>query len=229
MPATMDAAERVVAWPGRPSWAGVDLGAELRALFPGARTGCADDGDLAAIAEAHAAGAAHLVYLGVGTGIGGGIVLDGRPCPGPARGSCEVGHLIVDRTGPQCDCGRTGCVQAVASGPATLRRATRLRGADVQFAELRDGLAAGEPWAVSAVAASCDALAAAVVGLSELVCPDLVLIGGGFAGGMPGFVDRIAERSAELSRPGRPPVPVRAAVLGGLSSLHGAVLLARGL
>ncbi len=227
MPATLDGAGRVVAWPGRPGWNGLDLRAALAGLFPDSPVRCADDGDLGALAEAAAAHCPDVVYLGVGTGIGGGIVHGGRPFPGPERGSCEVGHLIVDRAGPPCDCGRRGCVQAVASGPATLRRAAELRGREVDFADLLTGLTERQVWAREAVADSCAALAAAVVGLAELAHPQLAVIGGGFAAGVPGFVTQVAERVARLARPGVAPVPVRPAALGGLSSLYGAVRLAR--
>nr|WP_078638700.1 ROK family protein [Streptomyces hygroscopicus] len=229
MPATLDATGTVTAWPGRPGWAGVDLGGALSVLFGDAEVRCADDGDLAALAEAHEAGCPDLLYLGVGTGIGGGIVLNGKPVPGLGRGSCEVGHLVVDRDGPLCDCGRRGCVQAAASGPATLRRAARRRGEDVTFAALRQAVADGKPWAMAALRESGRALAAAVTGVCELVHPALVLIGGGFAAAMPELVAMVAERTAALGRPGHPMPPVRPARLGGLSSLHGAVLLARGL
>ncbi|WP_208929103.1 ROK family protein, partial [Streptomyces rapamycinicus] len=76
LPATLDATGAVIAWPGRPGWAGVDLRGALSALFGEAEVRCADDGDLAALAEAHEAGCPDLLYLGVGTGIGGGIVLN---------------------------------------------------------------------------------------------------------------------------------------------------------
>ncbi|MEU3569783.1 ROK family protein [Kitasatospora sp. NPDC036755] len=228
MPATVDRSGRVTTWPNRPYWTGLDLGAALRELFPGAEARWADDGDLAALAEARLAGCRDVVYLGVGTGIGGGVVLDGRLLPGIGRGSCEIGHLVVDRSGAVCACGRRGCVQAVASGPATLRRAAELRGAPVEFAELATAFAAGDGWATAAVEESCDALAAAAVGVSELTSPELVLVGGGFAHGLPGFTDLVAERVRRIGRPGGPAVTVRAAALDGLSSLHGAVLLARG-
>lgn len=227
IPATLNSAGDVLAWPGRPTWTGLALVSSLRALFPGADLHCADDGDLAAIAEARNAGREDLVYLGVGTGIGGGIVLGGRPFPGLGRGSCEIGHVIIDRFGTRCDCGRHGCVQAVASGPATLRRAVELRGSDVTFAELRKALAAGQLWAVSAVEESCAALAATVISVGELVRPSLILIGGGFAARLPGFVPTVARHALGLARAAHSPAPVRDAALGALSSLHGAVLLAR--
>jgi kanosamine 6-kinase len=227
MPGTVDPGGRVTVWPGRPSWAGLPFDATLRRLFPGSRTAWADDGDLAALAEARQAGADDVVYLGVGTGVGGGVVLGGRPLPGPGRGSPEVGHLVVDLDGPRCDCGRHGCLQAIASGPATLRRAAAARGAEVGFAELRDGLAHDQQWAREAVHPAGTALAAAVVSLGELVDPAVAVLGGGFAAGLPGFVDLVAREVARLARPGRPTPAVRAAALGGLSSLYGAVALAR--
>ncbi|MFG2044489.1 ROK family protein [Dactylosporangium sp. NPDC048998] len=228
MPATVDGAGRVVGWPGRPSWTGLDLGAYLRELFPTARVSWADDGDLAAVAEAAVAGRRDVVYVGVGTGVGGGIVLDGRPLPGPGRGSCELGHMVVDRAGPACDCGRRGCVQAVASGPATLRRAARGRGVgEVSAAELRQAWLDGAQWARAAVRDSADAVALAVVGVAELLGPDVAVVGGGFAVGLPGYAAVVAEHIRASARPGRPGPAVREAVLGPLSSLSGAVLLAR--
>ncbi|WP_314220800.1 ROK family protein [Streptomyces zaehneri] len=228
MPATLDAAGVVTAWPNRPGWSGLDLGGALRELFGTEEVACADDGDLAALAEAHAAGRPDLLYLGVGTGVGGGIVLGGRLLPGPSRGSCEIGHLIVDRSGELCDCGRRGCVQSVASGPAVLRRAARARGTEVTFPELARALADGTSWAADAVREGCAALAAAAVGVGELLRPAAVVIGGGFADALPGFTETVGAETARLARPGFPPPPVEPARLGGLSSLHGAVLLAKG-
>ncbi|KUN02984.1 kanamycin kinase [Streptomyces yokosukanensis] len=227
MPATLDASGVVTAWPNRPGWVGTDLVGVLGTLFGTTRVVCADDGDLAALAEARAASRADLLYLGVGTGVGGGIVLDGRLLPGPSRGSCEIGHLVVDRAGERCDCGRRGCVQSVASGPAVLRRAARARGAEVSFADLARALADGVPWAADAVREGCAALATAAVGVSELLRTRLVVIGGGFAAGLPGFTATVAAEVARLARPGHPLPPVEPARLQGLSSLRGAVLLAK--
>lgn len=227
MPATVDAEGRVTAWPSRPEWTDVDFGAALRKLFPEAAVAWADDGDVGALAEARAAGCDDLLYIGVGTGIGGGLVLRGEPCPGLGRGSFEIGHVIVELGGARCVCGRCGCLQAIASGPATLRRAELLRGAAVTFDELRDALRDEESWAVTAIDQSCRALAAAVAGVQELVHSQRALIGGGFAAGIPEIIDRVAAQLTALARPGHDPLLVAPAKLGGLSSLHGAVSLAR--
>lgn len=224
--ATLDAAGRVVAWPTRPSWIGLDLLGELRALVGECAAVWADDGALAAVAEARAADVTDLVYVGVGTGVGGGIIAGGRPVPGLSRGSCELGHLIVNRGGRLCDCGRRGCLQAEASGPATLRRAAVARGRPVVFDELRAGYASGEAWARSAVEHGCAALAAALAGMGELSSPAAHVIGGGFGTGIPGFVDEIARQAAALSRPGHPVAPVFPARCGEESSLRGALIAA---
>ncbi|MEU2064789.1 ROK family protein [Streptomyces sp. NPDC013455] len=227
VPATVGPGERITAWPSRPAWTGLALGPALRALFPGAAVAWADDGDLGALAEADAAGCRDLLYIGVGTGVGGGCVLGGALCPGPARGSFEIGHLVVDQDGPECVCGRRGCLQATASGPATLARAATLRGAPVGHDELRDGLRDRRPWAEAALDRTARALATAVTGAAELLHPERALLGGGFAAGVPALLPAVTTHLTALSRPGHPPPPLAAARLGGLSSLRGALLLAQ--
>ncbi|WDZ88000.1 ROK family protein [Micromonospora cathayae] len=225
-PAGCDPGGTVLTWPGRPSWVGLDFTGALASLFPDLPVRWADDGDLAALAEARAAGQPDVLYLGIGTGVGGGVVLDGRSWPGPAHGSCEVGHLVVDLGGPSCDCGRRGCVQAVAAGPALLRRAGRLRGGTVTFDDLVAGVRDGADWAAATLEPAVTALAAATVSVCELAHPAVVLVGGGVAAALPELVSRLDRQVAALTRPGVRAVPVRPARLGGLSSLRGALILA---
>ncbi|MFB7335735.1 ROK family protein [Streptomyces adustus] len=226
MPATLDAQGRVTAWPNRPAWAGLALAAQLRGMLPGTAVAVADDGDLAALAEARAANLADVLYVGVGTGIGGGSVLAGELCPGPARGSFELGHVVVDRSGARCDCGRRGCVQSRASGPAILRRAAELRDAPVTYAELGQAWQRRLSWAVVAVDEACAVLASAIVSAAELLHPEVVIVGGGFPAGLPGFTSLLARHAMRLSRPGHPAPPHQDARLGPLSSLDGALVLA---
>nr|AXL06605.1 ROK family protein [uncultured bacterium]AXL06750.1 ROK family protein [uncultured bacterium] len=227
MPGTVGPDGRVTAWPSRPAWNGLDLDTSLRALFGEAAVAWADDGDLGALAEARDSGCDDLLYVGVGTGVGGGLVLNGAPCPGFRRGSFEIGHVIIELDGTLCVCGRQGCLQAIASGPATLERAALLLGAAVTFDDLRQALSREQPWAVSAVDRTARALAAAVTGVRELVHPERAVIGGGFAAGIPEMVGWVSAHLTELARPGQPPLLAEPAALGGLSSLRGAVSLAR--
>jgi kanosamine 6-kinase len=230
LPAALDTGGRVLGWPNRPSWQGLDLHRQLGAFLPGAQVRVADDGDLAALAEARAAGCRDLVHLGVGTGIGGGVVLDGVMRPGTARGSCEVGHVIVDhRAGEPCDCGRRGCVQSLSSGRAVLRRASRRLGEEADFDRVLAGWAARETWAAETIGESASALAAAATSLAELTHPDIITVGGGFATSLPGYVEEVRTRFTALRRPTGPAPRLRPAALGALSSLDGALLLARGI
>lgn len=168
VPATLDPGGRVSTWPNRPHWTGFALADFLRREFPGARVSWGDDGNLAALAEARESGTPDLAYLGVGTGVGGGLVLGGRVIPRLGDG-CEIGHMIVAAGGAVCTCGRRGCVQVVASGPATLRRAELASGRRVGADELDDGFARQAEWAIQAVTESAQALACAVVNVAELL------------------------------------------------------------
>ncbi|WP_225829855.1 ROK family protein [Streptomyces sp. NK08204] len=227
LPATVGPDDRVAVWPSRPEWTGLDVRRAMGELFPGTPFGWADDGDLGALAEAEATGCADVLYVGVGTGVGGGLTSGAGPLPGLGRGSFELGHVVTDPDGPRCRCGRRGCLQSTASGPATLARASRLRGAGTTYGRLRAGLADQEPWAVQAVDRTCHRIALAITGVRELLHPGLVVVGGGFAAGLPGFVDTVAHHLDALARPGVPAPPVQASCRGGLASLYGAVALAR--
>jgi kanosamine 6-kinase len=227
LPATV-AGDRIIAWPSRPSWSGLDLSAALSRVLPGVLTVYEDDGNLAALAEAEAAGCQNLAFLGIGTGVGGGIVLGGQLYSGPRGSAGEIGHLVIDRDGACCTCGRAGCLQAVASGSATLARAERERGRGLLHPAVFDaGLADGAPWAVGAFLETANALAAAVVNLGELLQCAQVRIGGGFGSGVPGLVEAVRGEVARLARSGQQPPMVLRAEHGADASLHGAILLAR--
>jgi kanosamine 6-kinase len=227
IPAALDDAGRVVAWPNRPHWRGLDLRGLLARELPGAALYFGDDGDLATLAEAEAAGRRDLLYVGVGTGVGGGLFLGGGLLRGVHGPVAEVGHVVVQPSGPLCRCGRQGCLQAIASGPATLRRAGRYDRSVTGTGALRAALTAGVPWARRVVRETARALATGVVTVAELVRPALVRLGGGFAAGLPELVDATAAAVRALERPGFPSPSVEPAVYGGMSSLAGAVLLAR--
>ncbi|HEY3903851.1 MAG TPA: ROK family protein [Streptosporangiaceae bacterium] len=216
---------RVRAWPNRPFWTGLDVAGALRNRFPGAKIRWADDGQAAALAEARQAGCDDLAYLGVGTGVGGGLVLGGRPWPRLEAGS-ELGHLVIDRAGPLCKCGRSGCVQAIASGPATLDRAAALRGLPVSVTGLRAAHAAGVSWAVKAVSATAAALAIVAMNLTEIISPSVIRIGGGFGSAITGLVPEVTAGVEALGRPAHPCAPVQSSAFGGGASLAGALLLA---
>jgi kanosamine 6-kinase len=202
---TLGADGRVTRWPNRPHWAGVALVPRLESAL-----GCAlaveDDGNAAAWAEAEAAAVDDLVYLGLGTGVAGGLVLGGRVHHGRHAAAGEIGHVVVDPDGPACRCGRRGCLQALASGPA------------LQAAS--DG---------PSLPRAIEGLARIVVVVSELLDPAVIAIGGGAAAVRPGLVGRVAVAAAGCARRGQRLPDLRPAFHGERASLEGAVLLARAL
>jgi glucokinase len=131
-----------------------------------------------------------LVYLTISTGVGGGLILDGRPFRGAAGNAGELGHLTVDWQGRPCGCGRRGCLEAYASGtniaararealaahpePSTLREAAGLTARDVA-----DAARAGDPLAGSIWDETTAILASAVANILDVFNPELVVLGGG--------------------------------------------------
>jgi len=157
------------------------------------------------------------------------LVLGGRLHRGAAGSAAEVGHMVVAVDGPACVCGRRGCVQALASGPAVLRETARRRGGPVDADGVAAGVRAREGWAVEPVRSAGRALAVAALSVAELVQPSCVRIGGGFAAVVPELVAEARLAVAAMARAGRPAPLVEPAGHGGLSSLRGAELLALGL
>lgn len=227
VPALLDESGRVVNWPSKPGWRGVDLRGYFARVLPGVPVRFADDGDLAAIGESRQAGGRDLLYVGVGTGVGGGLVLGGRLFRGQHGPVTEIGHVIVAADGPACRCGRRGCLQAIASGPATLRRAASGSAVFRDARALGAALAAGAPGPARAFRETARALAAAIVTVNELVRPGLVRLGGGFACALPELCHAVGTEVRALDRPGHPGPDVELAAYGAQSSLIGAVLLAR--
>lgn len=202
----------------KPGWAHCDVaGYFARAL--GVPAGFDTDVNAAALAEHRAAGggSGSLAYLTVGTGIGGGMVLEGRPVHGIAHP--EIGHIYPRRHAQDADfagsCPHHGdCLEGLASGPAVIARW------GVSLSELPDDHP-GHAIIADYIAQACHTLFASVAAQK-------VVIGGGVAN-TPGLVERVAERARELDA-GYLPGGARHAVirprLGGDSGIIGAMLLA---
>jgi glucokinase len=146
-----------------------------------------------------ASGYSDYIYVTVSTGIGGAIVSDGRLLRGPDGTAGEVGHLLVDRSGPPCGCGARGHLEAIASGIGIARaaRAAVDRGESAALAEIaaaagpafgaREVVAAaedGDSTAARIVADACDAFALSCVSLVDIFDPTLLVVGGSLAWGL---------------------------------------------
>jgi glucokinase len=170
-------------------------------------------------------GTQDLVFVPIGTGIAASIVSGGRLVTGHRGETAEIGHLAV-RTGVRCECGRDGCLEAIASAAAIARRYTGLSGNSVTGAQdvaarLSTDADARQVWE-EAVGALADALGI----VSLLVGPALVVIGGGLSRAGAVLLDplRLALRQGT---PLVHPADVAASALGDRGGVIGAALLAR--
>ncbi|MFD6350612.1 ROK family protein [Nocardia tengchongensis] len=168
-----------------PEWAaGFPLVESVRKLFPEAEIRFAIDGACLALAEQRlgaARGAENALCMTVSSGIGGGVISDGRVVMGRTGNAGHVGHIVVPGNEEPCACGGFGCVEAVASGKSAVRWARRQGWTGTTGVELAAAARAGTPIAVAALERAGTAIGAAVASAAALLDTDLVVIGGGFA------------------------------------------------
>jgi glucokinase len=205
-----------------------------------------NDVNLAALAEQRvggARGARNVVMLTLGTGIGSGVVLDGRLMRGATGAAGEIGHMTVDLHGPPCQgkCPGRGCLEVMASGTAIGREGTdagrRAPDSALGRAVAQRGVVTGEEVAALAVTGdevACSVMAAAGrslgAGLASVVNifePEVIVIGGGAAAAGDLLLDPAREVVAERAlQPGRDEVRIVPAGLGERAGMIGAALFA---
>jgi len=206
----------------------VDLAGRIRERFQ-LPVGVENDGNAAALAEwrlGAGRGARNLVMLTLGTGVGGGIVLDGRLY----RGWAELGHVVVIAGGPPCqgNCHGHGHLEAVASGHAATRIARELWGEGADAHQLVSRAREGDDEAVGALARIGELLGAAVGSLANIFDPELVIVGGGFGAAAGELLLEPARTAArrEAIQPADERLRIVDAELGEAAGLIGAALVA---
>jgi glucokinase len=150
-----------------------------------------NDATCAAYGESVVRGARgrNLVFISLGTGVGGGIVVDGHIVRGVSGFGGEIGHMVVDPGGPLCRCGSRGCLEAYAGSYGMVRTARGLlRGRRVtprlSAWHIFEAARAGEAWARETVRITGEHLGIAIAILLNTLNPGAVVIGGGAAGGL---------------------------------------------
>jgi len=127
----------------------------------------------------------------VSTGIGGGLILDGRTVAGPTGNAGHIGHVEVGGFDDPCLCGGIGCVEGIASGPRSVAWANRQGWIGSTGEDLAAGYAAGDVIAVAAVERAGRAIGQAIASATALADIELVAIGGGFSHVSPDLFDHI--------------------------------------
>ncbi len=126
-------------------------------------------------------GVSDLLYVNIGTGIGGGLISDGKLVRGWRNLAGEIGHMTVKPDGPVCTCGRKGCLEALASGSAIGREGTERLGRPTTSEEVFTLAAQGNPVAKQILDEAVDTLAFAIGAAANLFNPQRVILGGGVA------------------------------------------------
>ena len=184
-----------------PGWRGKSLVHDLEQDFR-VRVAMENDGDAAALAEAGWGAGRNrdrLIYITVGTGIGSGVILDGKLYRGVDGAHPEIGHQVLDPSGPQCSCGFRGCWESLAAGPAMV--AWLERHAPVGYLH-RQGITAkricelaqqGDELAQQAVEHEGYYLGLGLANLISLFTPDAIVLSGSVMKSAPLFMGRIRE------------------------------------
>ena len=203
-----------------------DLAAHARARF-GLPVGVENDANAATLAEwklGAGRGTSNLVMLTLGTGVGGGIVLDGRLY----RGWAEIGHMVVQVGGPPCqgNCHGRGHLETLASGSAADRVARELWGPDADARTLVERAQEGVEEALAALDDFAEALGAAIGSLANLFDPEVVVVGGGFGEALDFFLASAQEAARRQAlAPADGTLRVVSATLGTDAGLVGAGLV----
>lgn len=214
------------------SWQGFPLRDRVAAAMPDVPVQLAGDGVCMALGEhwrGAGRGARFVLGIVVSTGVGGGLVLDGKPYVGRTGNAGHVGHAVVELDGQPCPCGGHGCVETVASGPWMTRWALANGWAGPPRADavaLGEAAEAGDPLALRAFRRSATALAAMIASVGAVCDLDLAVIGGGVAKSGPILFDPLRAALADYAGlsfiRGLRVVP---AALGGDAGLIGAAAL----
>lgn len=203
-----------------------------------------NDGEVAAVGEhlfGAAKGARDFVLVTIGTGIGGGLYLDGKPYRGHRGFGGEVGHILVDFDGVQCPCGGRGHLEAYSGRLGLIREgraaAETYAGAAIKRAvnddldaitdhTLMDLAEAGDQAAAEVMGKATRIFGQAMVGIVNLFDPELLIVGGGLGTRWPGYIQAARDMIAREALAGRADVTVVPAELGNEAGVAGAAALA---
>lgn len=209
-----------------PAWAGREVAGPLAGRL-GVPVALINDARSFTLAESRmgaAAGCSTVICLTLGTGVGGGVVVDGRLRFGPHGRAGELGHQVIDPAGPPCGCGNRGCVEAFAAGAALSRLGGQPTSPQAVFA----AAAAGDERARAAVEAVAGRLAVGIANLVTVLWPERVVVGGGVAAAgeqLLGPLRRAVAAASPLVDPAA--YEIVPAALGPAAGAIGAALWAR--
>lgn len=208
--------------------AGFPFREHMRARF-GLPVGIDNDANAAAIGEWIAGagrGATDVVMLTLGTGVGGGLILGGKPYRGWVGAGAELGHIVIEHDGVPCGCGGRGHLEAYVSGRAADAAARKAFGPGADAQRLVDLAREGEEWAIAVLAEIGRRLGSGIGSLVNVFNPEAVVIGGGFGAAGELLLGPAREVVArETLPPARDLVRIVPGELGAAAGVIGAALV----
>lgn len=218
---------RISQSPNLPGLQDVDLATPLRAQL-GRPVIIENDALAAAYGEYRLSGRrGGLIYLGLGTGVGGGLVYDGQPYPGEHGVAMEVGHIIVEPDGRPCGCGNLGCLEQYASASGVARQYAEATGRQQTAQQIAQQAGAGDRDAISAYAVAGEKLAQALAHILKVADVGHVVVGGGMSAAWPLLAPAFDRRlETDLIPALRGKVQVSISQAGDQAGILGAALLA---
>jgi glucokinase len=192
-----------------PTWCGANPVRDLESAF-GLRVAIENDADASALGEAGWGAGRNkqrLVYVTVGTGIGVGLILDGKIYRGVDGSHPEIGHHLMDLSGPPCTCGFRGCWESLAAGPGMTSWLESnapvdysYRGGDLSAKRICELARAGDQWARRAVDRESLYLGLGLANLVVMFVPDAIVLGGSVMNSADLFMDGIRKTVAASCR-----------------------------
>src|SRR6266566_2141694 len=185
-----------------------------------------------------------IVGIFVGTGIGGGLIMDGELYSGFNHTAGEIGHMVLDINGPKCGCGNRGCFEALASRTAIFQRIkagikdgektmlTEMLGdglEDLRSGDLRKAIRRGDKFTAKVIEQAAEYIGIGVANLVNILGPDVVVLGGGVMEALADEMMAVITKTAkEHAMPGTiKGVDIIASKLGDNAGITGAAVLAR--
>ncbi len=223
-------------------WKNYDIRTPMEKKF-GAKFYIGNDVNLGVLGEYKygvAKGYKNVVGFFPGTGMGGGLILNGKLFTGHKFKAAEYGHMILDPEGPLCNCGQRGCLEAFSSkqGMSSYIRQQVSRGRKSVMADevkegvfkskaLKKALEAGDKVAIEAVDRACHYLAIATGNMINTISPDIVVYGGGVIEAIGDiFLEKVLSEVDRYCMPSiRPTVDIKNATLGDDSNIYGALAM----
>ena len=210
-PGTVDGRTGVVLYSNNIRWEDVPMLDILREKLP-VPMFLANDADAAALAEVIAGAAKdkeNAVLLTLGTGVGGGVIINGKIFTGPLRGGCELGHMVIRHGGKPCTCGRRGCFEVYASATALMELAREtavahpeslmntMADGDVSKIDGRivfDAEKAGDKAAKLVVEQYEEDLSVGIANVINMFRPEVIILGGGVSAQEKYLTDALQEK-----------------------------------